>query len=140
MEGGELAHKLWADDGSDPIMFPFLDLYTSIMDLDAAFFRENIRRIYHEDGLARGPFFVNGELVDLSVICRTALLTIEGEFDDIAAPGQTSAAHELCATIDSGFRRKLVVPGAGHFSLFYGKVWRQHVLPVVREFCSCHGG
>jgi poly-beta-hydroxyalkanoate depolymerase len=68
MEGGELAHKLWADDGSDPIMFPFLDLYTSIMDLDAAFFRENIRRIYHEDALARGPFFANDELVDLSVI------------------------------------------------------------------------
>jgi poly(3-hydroxybutyrate) depolymerase len=140
MEGNELVHKLWADDGIDPVRFPFLDLYTSIMDLDAAFFLENVRHIYHEDGLARGPFFVSGELVDLSVISRTALLTIEGEFDDIAAPGQTSAVHDLCPTIDNSLRRSLVVPRAGHFSLFHGETWRQYVLPVVREFCSVHGG
>jgi poly(3-hydroxybutyrate) depolymerase len=135
-EGGEIAMKLLFDDGADPIQFPFLDLYTSIMDLDAKFFLENTKAVFHDCLLREGALRFEGEPVDPKAIRHTALLTIEGEFDDIAAPGQTSAAHGLCTSLPERFRRQIIVPKSGHFSLFYGDIWRRDVLPVVREFCS----
>jgi poly(3-hydroxybutyrate) depolymerase len=135
-EGGEISMKLLFDDGADPIQFPFLDLYTSIMDLDAKFFLENTKAVFQDCLLREGALRFEGERVDPKAIRHTALLTIEGEFDDIAAPGQTSAAHSLCPSLPERFRRQMIVPKSGHFSLFYGDIWRRDVLPVVRKFCT----
>ena len=133
--GTDTGRKVFLDDGDDPVRFPFLDLYTSIMDLDAAYFLENTRDVFHECVLPRDALYLDGERAAPRAIRNTALLTIEGERDDIAAPGQTSAAHRLCSALPERFHRSLVVSRAGHFSLFYGNTWRGSVLPVIQEFC-----
>ncbi len=135
-EGGEIASKLLFDDGDDPVRFPFLELYTSIMDLDAEYFLENTKAVFQDCLLREGAFCFQGEPVDLGAIDQTALLTVEGERDDIAAPGQTWAAHGLCRSLPDRLRRHVTVPGSGHFSLFYGDRWRNRVLPVIREFAT----
>jgi poly(3-hydroxybutyrate) depolymerase len=136
-QGGELAGKVLLDDGTDPDRFPFLDLYSSMMDLDARFFLENTKSVFHDCLLRERELRVHGECADPCAIENTSLLTIEGERDDIAAPGQTSAAHALCSSIPEHRRRELVVPACGHFSLFHGETWRRQVLPQVLEFCGC---
>lgn len=134
LEGSELIGKILADDGSDPRRFPFLDLYTSIMDLDAPFFLENTKSLYHDCELRAGTLQFEGNRIALGAINKTKLMTIEGEWDDIAAPGQTSAAHELCASLSTSSRRRILVPRCGHFSLFHGERWRREVLPEVLRF------
>ncbi len=135
-EGGELRTKVLFDDGADPGRFPFLDLYTSIMDLDARFLLDNTRVVFQECLLREGTLCFQGNRVDPAAMTQTALLTIEGELDDIAAPGQTSAAHTLCCWLPARFRHRVVVPGAGHFSLFHGNTCRRDVIPVIREFLN----
>ncbi len=134
--GSDTGAKLFFDDGADPRRFPFLDLFTSIMDLDAAFFLENTRDVFHECLLRNGALCFRGERVDPGAIRTAGLLTVEGGRDDIAAPGQSSAAHGLCCALPAHLHRGLIVPQAGHFSLFYGETWRREVLPAVVEFCS----
>ena len=135
-QGGELLHKARHDDGADPRSFPFLDLYTSIMDIDAKHFIENIDRVFHAGALPAGSLRFGGDPVEPRAIRHTALLTVEGRDDDIAAPGQTCAAHALCAELPAHLHKKRVVSGAGHFSLFHGSVFRREVLPVLRDFCG----
>jgi poly(3-hydroxybutyrate) depolymerase len=135
-EATETGKKVFLDDGEDPIRFPFLNFFTSIMDLDAAYFLENTQYVFHDPLFLGGEFSVSAVRADLCEIRSSSLLTIEGELDDICAPGQTSAAHRLCSSIPKRRQRSLVVPGAGHFSLFYGDTWRSTVLPATREFCG----
>lgn len=135
-EGGELSAKLLSDDGADPAQFPFLDLYTSIMDLDAKFLVDNTKAVFHDCLLRNGRLFFGGERVDPAAIRDTALLTVEGAWDDIAAPGQTSAAHGLCTSLPARLRREMIVPHSGHFSLFYGETWRREVLPAIKIHCG----
>jgi poly(3-hydroxybutyrate) depolymerase len=134
LQGGELLHKVLRDDGCDPQRFPFLDLYSALMDLPAEVFLDIVRHIYQERTLWNGGFRARGEPVDFAAVTTTALMTVEGENDDIAAPGQTRRAHDLCISIPATRRRELVVPGCGHFSLFYGDTWRTRVLPELKAF------
>jgi poly(3-hydroxybutyrate) depolymerase len=133
-EGDELLIKLLNDDGMDPRQFPFLDAYTSIMDLDARYFLENTRSLYHDCEMRAGTLRFQGERIEPRVIRHSHVMTIEGERDDIAAPGQTSAAHELCDLVSEG--RRLIVPRCGHFSLFHGERWRGEVLPEMLSFLN----
>jgi poly(3-hydroxybutyrate) depolymerase len=134
MTGGELMQKTLLDDGLDPIRYPFLDLFTSLMDLPATYFLENIQKVFLERQALSGALCWHGERVDFGAIRTSALMTVEGEYDDIAAPGQTSAAHRLCPNVPAAMRRELVQSGAGHFSLFHGRVWRERVLPAIKAF------
>lgn len=138
-EGGELLGKVLVDDGADPVRFPFLDLYSAVMDLPAEVFLDIMRHVYQERTLARGQLRVRNQAVALPSIGATALMTVEGENDDIAAPGQTQRAHDLCTSVPAGARRQLLVPQCGHFSLFHGSVWRSRVLPEVRGFIDQFG-
>lgn len=138
-EGGELLGKLLVDDGADPARFPFLDLYSAVMDLSAEVFLDIVRHVYQERTLVRGKYHARSQAVALRSIRTTALMTVEGEHDDIAAPGQTQRAHELCPSIPADARRQLVVPACGHFSLFHGGTWRTRVLPEVRAFIDRFG-
>ncbi len=133
--GSELSRKMETDDGADPARFPFADLYSSLMDVDARHFAQNIETVYLRRDLARGRLSLGKDAVDPRAIDRTAILTIEGECDDIAAPGQTSAAHALCANLPRRRGSSVVVPGCGHFGLFHGGTWRRRVLPVLRAHC-----
>lgn len=134
LQGGELLYKILRDDGCDPHRFPFLDIYSALMDLPAEVFLDIIRHIYQERTLWNGGIRARGEPVDFAAITSTALMTVEGENDDIAAPGQTSRAHDLCPSVPPARRRQLIVPGCGHFSLFHGDTWRARVLPELEAF------
>lgn len=130
----ELYGKVVNDDGADRERLPFLDLYTSIMDLPAAQFLENVQLNFHERAACSGALRWRGSPVDFGAIRRTALMTIEGEFDDIAAPGQTQAAHALCHHIPREEHKRCLEPGCGHFSLFHGRRWREQILPEICAF------
>lgn len=134
MSGGEVLQKALGDDGLDPARFPFLELFTALMDLPARYFLENIQKIFLDREPWVGRLSWHGEPVDFTTIRDTTLMTIEGELDDIAAPGQTSAAHRLCPNIPDERRKELILDSAGHFSLFYGRLCRERVIPEITEF------
>ena len=84
--------------------------------------------------MPRGKMKVHGELVQPAAIESTALLTIEGELDDISGSGQTRAAHELCCNIPENKHRHLTAKGAGHYGIFSGRRYREEVYPTIRDF------
>jgi poly(3-hydroxybutyrate) depolymerase len=133
-EGGELSWKIFHDDGAEPVRFPFLALFLSLMDLPAEFFLENIAKVFHERLVCEGRLSVAGRVIDLSCLQNTALMTVEGDRDDIAAPGQTSVAHSLCRALPEDFHHHMLIRNSGHLSLFYGETWRREVLPAVERF------
>jgi len=132
--GGELLGKLLHDDGDDAAEQPFLELYLSVMDLPAAFFLETIRLVFHEFALPQSRLFWRGERVEPAAIAKTALLTVEGEHDDVSGRGQTRVAQQLCSNIVRHRRMHHLQPGVGHFGTFYGRVWRDEIMPRVRAF------
>jgi poly(3-hydroxybutyrate) depolymerase len=133
-ESGEFTWKLMYDDGEDPVRFPFSLLSSSLMDVSAEFFLENLQHVFLEPALPSGTLAVHGTRVDPSVITRTALMTVEAEKDDVAAPGQTRTAQVLCSSIPEHLRQHLLVSSAGHFSLFHGTTCRARVLPAIVAF------
>lgn len=112
----------------------FYDEYFAVMDLPAEFYLETVQRVFQEHDLARGTLVSHDRVVDPKSIRRTALLTVEGARDDICAPGQTLAAHDLCTAIPPARRRQHLQAGVGHYGLFSGRRWQQQVYPVVRSF------
>lgn len=116
----------------------FYDEYNAVLDLPAEFYLETIRHVFQEFSLVRGTWDVRGERVRPSVIRDVALLTIEGEQDDISGAGQTHAAHELCDGIAAAHKRALTAKGCGHYGIFSGRKWREQIAPVVAEFIREH--
>jgi poly(3-hydroxybutyrate) depolymerase len=133
-ESGEFTWKLMYDDGEDPVRFPFALLSSSLMDVSAEFFLENLQHVFLNPALPSGMLAVGGTRVDPGVIARTALMTVEAEQDDVAAAGQTRIAQVLCSSIPEHLRQHLLVSSAGHFSLFHGNTCRARVLPAVVAF------
>ena len=132
--GGELFWKLLSDDGQDALRYPFVDMFFSVMDLTAEFFLDTVRSVFHEFALPRGRMTWRGSPIDLSAITRTALMTVEGEFDDVSGVGQTHVAHDLCSNIPSNRRMHHMQRGVGHFGTFYGRAWRSDIVPRIRDF------
>jgi len=114
----------------------FYDEYNAVLDMPAKYYLDTIRVVFQEFLLPRGEWKVRGQLVKPAAIGQTALLSIEGELDDIAGLGQTEAAQSLCSGIDAAHRRHLVVEGAGHYGIFSGRRWRDVVYPQVRDFIA----
>lgn len=112
----------------------FYDEYLSVMDLSADFYLDTIRHVFQEHSLPEGRFRHRGEKVEPKAIARTALMTIEGELDDISGLGQTKAAHDLCTRIPNARRRHFVQEGVGHYGIFNGRKWRQNIYPAWAEF------
>ncbi|ACY14947.1 polyhydroxyalkanoate depolymerase [Haliangium ochraceum] len=112
----------------------FYDEYLSVMDLTAEFYLETIRVIFQEHALPRGEMKFRDELVDPSAIEKTALMTVEGEKDDISGIGQTQAAHDLCTGIPDSKQLDYIQPGVGHYGVFNGSRWRNEIQPRVRDF------
>ena len=118
----------------------FYDEYNAVLDMPAEYYLQTVRVVFQEHLLPKGLWDVNGERVRPAAIRGTALLTIEGELDDISGAGQTRAAHKLCTGIDEHQRQHLTVKGAGHYGIFSGRRWREKVYPEVREFFPAHAG
>ncbi|QDH71734.1 polyhydroxyalkanoate depolymerase [Marilutibacter alkalisoli] len=118
----------------------FYDEYNAVLDMPAEYYLDTVRIVFQEHLLPRGLWDVAGERVDPSAIKGTALLTIEGELDDISGQGQTRAAHELCDGIAKKNKQHLEVKGAGHYGIFSGRRWRTQVYPKVRDFIARYAG
>ena len=112
----------------------FYDEYNAVLDMPAEFYLDTIRIVFQEFALPRGQWHVDGVRVAPEAIKRSALLTIEGELDDISGIGQTRAAHDLCTGVPAKNRQHLEVKGAGHYGIFSGRRWREIVYPDVRDF------
>ena len=111
----------------------FYDEYNAVMDLTAEFFLETVERIFQRHDLPLGQLTWHGQPVRPESIRRTALLTVEGERDDICAIGQTVAALDLCAGVKPAMKRHHLQTGVGHYGVFNGKRWRNEIYPLVRE-------
>jgi poly(3-hydroxybutyrate) depolymerase len=112
----------------------FYDEYNAVLDMPAEFYLDTIEKVFQQFLLPRGLWDVAGERVNPAAIKRSALLTIEGELDDISGLGQTQAAHDLCSSIPAKRREHSVIEGAGHYGIFSGRRWRETVYPQVRDF------
>ena len=126
------------DQGSAESHRQFYDEYNAVLDMDADFYLETVRMVFQEHSLPRGVMKVKFEGQEYRVapedITGPALLTIEGEFDDIAGRGQSSAALALCSGIPDARKREYLAEGAGHYGIFSGHRWRETVYPQLREF------
>ncbi len=116
----------------------FYDEYNAVLDMPAEYYLDTIRVVFQQHLLPRGEWDVAGERVRPQDIKGVALMTIEGELDDISGIGQTRAAHALCTGVPEAMREHYEVPGAGHYGIFSGRRWRETVYPKLREFIRLH--
>lgn len=110
----------------------FYDDYLAVADLPAEFYLDTLKRIFQDRDLACGSFRHHDRLIDPATITKTPILTIEGEADDICAPGQTSAALALAKNAPRS--TSMVVKGVGHYGLFSGSRWRSEIAPAIQSF------
>ncbi|MBP7002262.1 polyhydroxyalkanoate depolymerase [Amaricoccus sp.] len=112
----------------------FYDEYLAVMDLSADFYLQTIERVFQKRLMAIGEYNYRGERVYLEVVEDVALMTIEGEKDDITGLGQTEAAHDLVINLPESLRRRYVAEGVGHYGVFNGSKWRRLIQPAVAAF------
>jgi poly(3-hydroxybutyrate) depolymerase len=132
-------HLISGDDDSAEATRVFYDEFMSVMDLPADFYLQTIKRVFQDQSLPQGRFESRGRPVEPAAITRTALLTVEGENDDICGVGQTGAAHALCTGLPDGKKVRHVQPKVGHYGVFNGRRWRSEIYPKVRDFICTHG-
>ena len=94
--------------------------------------------MFQEHRLPNGTWKVRGQLVEPKRITKTALLTVEGELDDISGNGQTEAAHGLCTGIPASRRQHYLAPSVGHYGIFSGRKWRETIYPKIHAFIRKH--
>jgi poly(3-hydroxybutyrate) depolymerase len=121
----------------------FYDEYNAVLDMDADYYLETIETVFQAFKLVNGTWDVRNEQGQLERvrpqdITRTALLTVEGELDDISGSGQTAAAHALCTGVPKTHQMHYEAQGAGHYGIFSGRRWRDMVHPVVKTFIRAH--
>ncbi|HTC19168.1 MAG TPA: polyhydroxyalkanoate depolymerase [Stellaceae bacterium] len=132
-------HLVEGDGESALATKKFYDEYMSVMDLSADFYLQTVKRVFQDHALPLGQFVSRARKVEPKAIARTALLTVEGENDDICAVGQTSAAHALLTGLKSGRKKRYVQPKVGHYGVFNGRRWREEIYPQMRDFIRAHG-
>jgi polyhydroxyalkanoate depolymerase len=120
------------EDAAADKISEFYTEYMAVLDLTAEFYLETIDKVFQQAALAKGELVHRGRLVDPGAIRQTALLTVEGERDDICAVGQTAAAHILCSSLRPHLKRHHLQPGVGHYGVFSGSKWEKQVYPQVR--------
>jgi poly(3-hydroxybutyrate) depolymerase len=128
------ADLIRGDDDSAESHRQFYDEYNAVLDMPAEYYLETIKTVFQDFALVNGTWVVKGEPVRPQDITSTALLTIEGELDDISGAGQTKAAHYLCSGIPEARSLHYDAMGAGHYGIFSGRRWREKVYPEVRQF------
>lgn len=126
-----------ADDSAEAHR-QFYDEYNAVLDMPAEYYLDTIKTVFQDFALVNGTWVVGGQAVRPQDITTSALLTIEGELDDISGAGQTRAAHELCTGIPQARRLHFDALGAGHYGIFSGRRWRENVYPQVRDFIARH--
>jgi poly(3-hydroxybutyrate) depolymerase len=128
-------YKHLVDDEFDKaeITRTFYEEYMAVADLSADFYLETVDLVFQKYALAKGELKFRGRSVNPAAIRRTALVTIEGERDDICAIGQTLAAQELASSLRPYLRTHYVQSNVGHYGVFSGKRWQNSIYPLVRN-------
>jgi poly(3-hydroxybutyrate) depolymerase len=116
----------------------FYDEYLSVMDVTAEYFLTTAEQVFMKHALPNGTLTWRGEKVDLSAVRSTALMTVEGELDDLCSPGMTVAAHDLCTSLTAAQREHLLQPGVGHYGVFNGRRFREEIMPRISRFMRKH--
>ena len=112
----------------------FYDNYFAVMDVPAEYYLMTVESVFQRHDLARGEMVWRGRKVRPGAIRDTALMTVEGENDDITATGQTFAAHALCTGIPAERKRHYLQRDVGHYGVFSGRRWREEIYPLLRAF------
>ncbi len=132
---GDMAEARSANDMTKLEMLQsFYEEYFAVMDLPAEFYLETVKAVFQDNLLPLGKLEVRGRRVNPKAIRHTALLTIEGERDDICGAGQTLAAHELCSGLRQYMKWHHLQNGVGHYGIFSGRRWSNEVYPKLRDF------
>ncbi len=131
------------DDASTDAHRKFYDEYNAVLDMDADYYLETIRVVFQDFSLVNGSWDVKGVDGEISRVRpedieTTALMSVEGELDDISGSGQTQAVHEICTGVPAARKTHYEAKGAGHYGIFSGKRWREMVYPQVRSFIRGH--
>jgi poly(3-hydroxybutyrate) depolymerase len=127
------------DEASTEAHRKFYDEYNAVLDMDADYYLETIKVVFQDFSLVNGTWDIKNvhgkpERVRPADIKTTALFSVEGELDDISGSGQTRAVHDICSGVPSSMQKHFEAQGAGHYGIFSGKRWRDHVYPHVKSF------
>jgi poly(3-hydroxybutyrate) depolymerase len=118
----------------------FYDEYLAVMDLTAEFYLQTVDTVFIRHALPKGQMTHRNRMIDPSLIKRVALLTVEGEHDDISSVGQTEAAQALCVNIPAERRAHYLQPGVGHYGVFNGSRFRSEIAPRIADFVLSNNG
>jgi poly(3-hydroxybutyrate) depolymerase len=129
-------HLVAGDGDSVEKQREFYDEYLAVMDLAAEYYMQTVETVFVRHALPKGQMTHRGQLVDLTAIHMSGLLTVEGENDDISGVGQTYAANELCINIPGGRKHYWLAKGVGHYGVFNGSRFRKEIAPRIREFIA----
>jgi len=127
-------HLLRGDDEDAEAHRRFYDEYNAVLDMPAEFYLDTIRIVFQEFRLPNGTWEIDGQRVRPADIRRPALMTIEGELDDISGQGQTRAAQDLCSGIPASRKQHYIAKQCGHYGIFSGRRWREQIYPKIAAF------
>ncbi len=127
-------HLVQGDGESAEAHRKFYDEYNAVLDMPADYYLETVKMVFQDFDLAKGKMRVNDVLVRPDAIKKTALLTVEGELDDISGGGQTEAAHDLCKGIPAARKFHYSAEQCGHYGIFSGRRFREKIYPRIRDF------
>ncbi|MGO8040377.1 polyhydroxyalkanoate depolymerase [Rhizobium leguminosarum] len=138
-----VAHKeffmhLVKNDGEPERHRDFYDEYLAVMDLTAEFYLQTVEEVFIKHSLPKGELMHRGKRVDPAAIRNVALLTVEGENDDISGVGQTKAAQTICVNIPEDMRMHYLQPDVGHYGVFNGSRFRREIAPRIIDFVRKH--
>ena len=132
-------HLVKGDGDSAQKHREFYDEYLAVMDLTAEFYLQTVDTVFIKHALPKGEMMHRGRAIDPSQITRVALMTIEGENDDISGLGQTEAAHDLCVNIPAEKKVRYMQPNVGHYGVFNGSRFRAEIAPRMSDFMLSNG-
>jgi poly(3-hydroxybutyrate) depolymerase len=130
----QFEHLVKGDGDSADSHRSFYDEYLAVMDLTAEYYLQTVQVVFKEHLLPRGLWVSRERPIEPAAITQTALMTVEGELDDISGIGQTRAAHDLTPNIPAAMHVHHEQQKVGHYGIFNGRRWRQHIMPRVRDF------
>jgi poly(3-hydroxybutyrate) depolymerase len=133
-------HLVQADGDSAQKHREFYDEYLAVMDLAAEFYLQTVETVFIRHALPKGEMTHRGLPIDPAKIRRVALLTVEGENDDISGVGQTEAAHRLCVNIPAERKAHWLQPAVGHYGVFNGSRFRSEIVPRISDFVLSNNG
>jgi poly(3-hydroxybutyrate) depolymerase len=132
-------HLVARDGDSAEKQRDFYDEYLAVMDLTAEFYLQTVDTVFVRHALPKGEMMHRGKLIDLKAIRRCALMTVEGENDDISGVGQTKATHDLCVNLPKDMQQYHLQKDVGHYGVFNGSRFRKEIAPAIKAFMVKNG-